>query len=163
MTKKAHAPLACHVCGEQRAFVEYGEKLGKDGRMAKWPIYEPCSKENHPQPKKSIGDYSLFLPDNKEIVNRPIRIVEGRSGPKGRLVQLSKMNIEQLNQALATYIEKEGEPPSSVHLSQLDYTTIVRQEQHPENEERLLDVALVVDEAITPTYRYAFLVSNEGK
>lgn len=162
MTKK-HKPLACHVCGEPRAFLEYGEKLGKDGRTAKWPIYEPCSKEKHPEAKRSLGDYSGFQLENREIVQEPIRIVEGRSGPKGILVQLAKMEIWALNDALTDYADKRGEIPASVHLSQVDYDTIVLEEQSPQTKIKLIDTALVVDGTITPGYRYAFLVSIEGK
>lgn len=41
-------PIKCTVCDTELRFIEYGHKIGKDGREAKWPIYEKCpNKENH--------------------------------------------------------------------------------------------------------------------
>ena len=43
-----HPGLPCHVCEVEKAFIKYGSKIGKDGREAKWPIYEKCpNSENH--------------------------------------------------------------------------------------------------------------------
>ena len=159
MTENTHKPLACHVCGELRAFIKYGEKEGKDGRIAKWPIYEPCSKKNHPEPKRIASDYSHIQLENAEIITEPIRIVEGRSGPKGLLVQLVRMNIESLNLAIARYIDRMEEPPMSAHLSRIDYETLM----HSDPTQGTLEIPLVVDDSITPNYRYIFLVQSEGK
>jgi hypothetical protein len=34
--------MKCYVCGTELRFLEYGQKIGKNGKPAKWPIYEKC-------------------------------------------------------------------------------------------------------------------------
>jgi len=34
--------INCPICGEELRFIEYRTKKGKDGRTAKWPVYEKC-------------------------------------------------------------------------------------------------------------------------
>jgi len=52
-----HAPAVCPTCHSILPFIEYGTKMGKDSKMAKWPIYEKCQN-----PNCSIGRKSLGLP-----------------------------------------------------------------------------------------------------
>ena len=40
--EKPHPALPCSQCGKPLAFIEYGHKLGKNGKEAKWPIYDKC-------------------------------------------------------------------------------------------------------------------------
>ncbi len=34
--------MKCQICGTELRFLEYGHKIGKNGKPAKWPIYEKC-------------------------------------------------------------------------------------------------------------------------
>jgi len=52
-----HAPALCGECRSELQFVEYGTKVGKNGRPAKWPVYEKCGN-----PGCSIGRRNMKLP-----------------------------------------------------------------------------------------------------
>ncbi len=52
-----HPPTLCAVCRAELPFIEYGSKIGKDSKPAKWPIYEKCVN-----PKCTTGRKNLGLP-----------------------------------------------------------------------------------------------------
>ena len=56
---EAHAPALCASCQSVLPFIEYGTKPGKNGKIAKWPIYEKCKND-----RCSVGRKNLGLPRN---------------------------------------------------------------------------------------------------
>ena len=53
--EQAHKPLRCPQCGTDMPFKEYGSKTGKNGKPAKWPIYEKCKNPGCKTGRKTLG------------------------------------------------------------------------------------------------------------
>lgn len=155
------ASLPCHICGTERKFLEYGSKMGKDGRMAKWPIYEPCPEKNNPDKHPNSQDAATvsFLkdmtPERKPVDEE--NVIQGREprmGIKGRMHQLPHMNVIDLGAVLQRNKVKYGWKPTKVGI-------------HPDDLPKMQDAAvslkidLVSETTITPGYRYVFIYDRE--
>jgi hypothetical protein len=49
--------MKCSKCGVELVIVSYGSKVGKDGRVAKWAIYEKC-EHLKVRPDAPLPDFS---------------------------------------------------------------------------------------------------------
>lgn len=56
---KEHKPLKCQQCGSELPFIRYDSKPGKDGREAKWPVYEKCVNPDCLTGKKTLRQRDL--------------------------------------------------------------------------------------------------------
>lgn len=159
-----HKPLACTVCGYERRFVGYGLKQGKDGRQAKWPVYETCPNLDragkHPSRSTTV-EYLRYEEGPKEPVDvftEPMQVrrpgaPNRRSTVSGNLYQLPPgASLEDKVQELVEhYAEKYGKTPENLYL-------------HPEDAESWgvepgtrWAVNVQYMDHLTPGYRYVLL------
>lgn len=78
-----HKPSKCPKCGSELQFIEYGSKMGSNGKPAKWPIYEKCHNK-----ECSLGRRNLGLPEPVEDMPAYEPLPEVRSIIPTRLYQL---------------------------------------------------------------------------
>lgn len=62
--------MKCCVCGTELEFLEYGTKMGKNGKPAKWPIYKPCpNKANHKKvSRETIAEAPQGRPEYTQVL-----------------------------------------------------------------------------------------------
>lgn len=114
--------IKCSVCGTLLHFVEYGKKTGKDGREAKWPIYEKCpNKENH---SKAINTKKDEKREEVKKVVAPVAIPDNipvASGLKSSLNFIWEVNklptVEDFNHCVDKYIVRHGKAPTSARTN----------------------------------------------
>jgi len=80
----AHAPLPCPTCRVNLPFTEYGHKVGKNGKPAKWPIYKKCKN-----PDCRIGRKNLGVPETDDESFKSVPLALPKPGPHMALYQLS--------------------------------------------------------------------------
>jgi hypothetical protein len=69
-----HAPAKCTTCGGPLPFVEYGHKLGKNGKEATWPIYEKCKNPECKTGAKNLQhEGQIVVPKVKK--EKPVKVV----------------------------------------------------------------------------------------
>jgi hypothetical protein len=113
-----HPPSKCSVCGVVLLFVQYGEKMGKNGKMAKWPIYEKCKSDTCSAGRKNLGLSSLKEEKRFEAV--PLKLPP--PSPTLKLFQLTNrvnppLIFDDLWDAL-------GNNPGAIKMHREDITSI---------------------------------------
>lgn len=111
---------ACTVCSYPRKFTEMRRKLGKDGRVARWPEYEPCPNKDNPKFHPSAAN----LRDLTEEIHDPIlketieRLQTTKEFPVGVMYQVNDKDdpLDEIAQCLLHYEEKLGALPIAIGI-----------------------------------------------
>jgi len=86
----SHPGLKCPSCSTILAFIEYGSKIGKNNKPAKWPIYEKCTN-----PECKTGKKNLGVKDAIEPASPPkfVPLPEPVKGPPTSMFQWSQSRV----------------------------------------------------------------------
>jgi hypothetical protein len=102
-----HKPSFCNVCRTPLAFIKYGSKLGKDGRVAKWPVYEKCPNKLNPKYHPSAWKKAGYKSD--DVVYIPKKDREGEWVGKLWQVTGGEMTPENVQGCIDEYNAKYGD------------------------------------------------------
>lgn len=117
--KMSHEVIKCTVCGAELHFQGYATKMGKDGRIAKWAVYEPCpNKEEHYRFKQ--GYKTTVVTKEEPVVDVPFCSPESRLGLSfswgGRAP-----DVEGVIGALKKYKDKYSKTPETARVNVNSY------------------------------------------
>lgn len=145
--------LRCHICGYERQFIRYGEKLGKDGRTAKWPIYEECPNKLDPKKHPTKRNRSLVAPIN----TAPLKV---RSGPEGFMYQVVRMERDQIENKLADFQNRFQTLPERIYVADdVDLGEVPSATAYlPDGD--AVEIELENVGWLTPGFRYIFMVAE---
>lgn len=107
MSKKRQTPKhqKCTVCDYNRVFLHMQEKIGKDNRMARWPVYEICPNKNDPEFHPAANNADLLA---QELSNpAPAAPTKHIPRPVGLLYQVAdeRQPLNEIADALLRYEE----------------------------------------------------------
>ena len=112
-----HAPIACPACHSLLPFVEYGHKIGKNGKPAKWPIYEKCKNKECKIGRKTLG----IPPEELVFESQPLKVTP--PGPKYKLYQLTnRINPPLIFDDIWDALDGK---PGTVNMAAEDITSIL--------------------------------------
>lgn len=119
-----HPPLPCTVCKAPRPFIEYRTKMGKDGKMAKWPHYGPCPNLADPvlhphRHTNGIKSGSTTSPEPHTVAQDRISLSIGKD-TIGRLYSMTSYSVQDFVTCLTQYREAEQREPAGVLYSDKD-------------------------------------------
>lgn len=119
---------ACQICGYDRQFIEMGEKLGKDGRIARWPIFDDCPRKDNPEYHPASAPTEYLMVDK----DAPVMEVEMRILAIGWIWSCYPENpMDALAAGLEEYERRnDGKLPTSiaVHAEMAEGTTEIEWE-----------------------------------
>lgn len=153
---KAPNPITCTVCSAELAFIRHDSKLGKDGRVARWAVYEKCTnpdckvgRRNTGAPEPTVN--SKILTPTQDEPDKIGRMFQWRDLSHLRIVTLSR--LEDCPQHLLDL------PPCPVHTLHLhpDDCPVV----DPDGTGFLLlgnqHIRIQADPTLTKGYQYAWI------
>lgn len=149
-------PLKCSRCGSELLFVAHREKLGKNGKMAKWPEYEKCKNPDCKVGRRTLGIAEVYEeprwlePDTE---SQPTKV----ASPAMRVFQLEPKRepVQQLQETLRTVV---GVDPTKWGGTQVFCSTGLLDQL--KEAATTYGVDLSVLPAFTPTYRYLGIVQR---
>lgn len=114
--------MKCCVCGTELVFLEYGHKIGKDGKPAKWPIYAPCpNKANHKVMQREKAPAAPVPQGRPSPVPREIVVPEGipttRALRTGLSFQWELRDTIDIQRPIKKYTDKTGQIPVSARCN----------------------------------------------
>ena len=104
-----HAPIKCQKCGGLLAFIEYGHKMGSNGKMAKWPIYEKCQNPACAPRSKNRQPVSGLYMEEVVFSREPAAPIDPKRGKPVKAFQLTSYKHVQAYQSLRAALLLVGE------------------------------------------------------
>lgn len=157
-TSEQHPPQPCTVCGYPRKFLYRARKMGKDNRVAHWPVYETCpNKENpdlHPSGKaaKSLLALEQYSVEGRELARRiPL--------PEGKLYQVTNKYypLTELQECLQHFVDHYEKLPLAIIVHPGDATEV---EIPVDTEDGEVRIPVWPRTNISNGYGYLFLVES---
>lgn len=157
--------INCPFCNKRLPFVRKREKVGKDGRIARWNEYEKCSHAGDPNHTSILyGDNGELIkgPEKVEAVNSIIKpgssLGAGRAiGPVGRLFIFNK---ESMTEILRTFAERYPGESLTCKMSKATQERLEIPAEHRITFNNM-NLRFTLDETLTPGYGYIVVERNE--